>query len=333
MINNSPKDLDLSACIVSDDGGNTVQTLSEMVTEVKKNTSDIATASQNVTAAKQAADNVNIQLNNGIYLTKELYTKPGGIMRLDENRSTVFPSNGSGDVYVSGGQKLNDDGSPEIDPTINRIIHNDYVLGKIIVQDISLSYDGVSANKQFWGTTYNPSNVNYSDLGTSNLPWRDLFVSNSPVVTSDINSKTVVTDNIDKDEEHLKLLNVVYGVSTKLYKLNTVIAEKGMDKARLHSGFIAQELQKALQDRGLDPRKYAFWIESPEYDYKEVDSGQKDPQGNPILFKEYFLKKDENGNQVYTQSLRYEELFSLLAEAFKQKLLQFEERLTKLENK
>ncbi|EHD12894.1 hypothetical protein CIN_21830 [Commensalibacter intestini A911] len=45
------------------------------------------------------------------------------------------------------------------------------------------------------------------------------------------------------------------------------------------------------------------------------------------------LVKDEDGNQVSQQSLRYEELFVLLLEAIKVKISAFEARLEALEAK
>ena len=48
-----------------------------------------------------------------------------------------------------------------------------------------------------------------------------------------------------------------------VFKWNDSIQDKGMDKARLNVGFIAQEVQGAFAVHGLDASKYALWCEDP----------------------------------------------------------------------
>lgn len=332
MTNNAPKDLDLSACTVSTDGGNTSQKLADVAKSIHDTAGQIAGISGVANDAKKAADDVVDKINASDFLTKAQLMKPFGVPQLDKNNSLTCPGNG-GDTWIFTGHVMNENGKAVVNPKNTRVIHQDNVGNNLIVQDMALSYDGKRGCKQFWGGSYNPANLNDSDLGRSDKPWNNLYVSNAPVVTSDINTKTIIASTLSDGGEHQKLLDAIYGVSTKLYQLNMVIQDKGADQARLHSGFIAQELQEALTKNGLDPSKYAFWIQSPAYDSKEVETGEKDASGQAVTRKEYFLKKDKDGNQVYLQSLRYEELFALLAEAFKQKLNHFETELAALKAK
>lgn len=330
--NNAPMDLDLSACKVSGDGGKTSQTLAILAKTTNDTSSDIVSVTKTALNTKKAVDEIVDKINNSGFLTKDQFMKPLGVPQNDKNNGLVSPNNG-GDTWIYGGHYINSDGNAVFNPQSNRVIHQDSIGNNLIVQDISLSYDGKTPSKQFWGKSYNPANVNDSDLGRPEKAWNNLYVSNAPVVTSDINTKTIISSSIEEDTTHQKLLDAVYGVSTKLYQLNVVIEDKGVDQARLHSGFIAQELQEALKKNGLDPANYAFWVQSPDYDFKEVETGEKDSAGHPVTKKEYFLKKDKDGNQVYIQSLRYEEVFALLAEAFKQKMKHFETDLAALKAK
>lgn len=321
----TPINLELSQCSVSSDGDNNSQKLSELAKTTNKTVGDVTNAIQKVDEANKKVDEVLNKVNNTDFLIKT--------QLIDNNNTFIFP-HANGDTWIQAGYIINENGSSTPNPQSSRVIHQDYINDNIIVQEISLSYDGINAYKQFWGKAYNPSDANHSDLGTSTLPWNNLYISNAPIVTSDINTKTIIASSLSEDTKHQKLLDAVYEISAKLYQLNSVIEEKGADKARLHSGFIAQELQKAIENQGLDPFDYGLWVQSPAYDSKDVETGEINPiTGKVETKREYFLKKDENNNQVYIQSLRYEEVFSLLAEAFKQKLNTIEMRLSQLEAK
>ncbi|WP_040364484.1 tail fiber domain-containing protein, partial [Commensalibacter intestini] len=106
--------------------------------------------------------------------------------------------------------------------------------------------------------------------------------------------------------------------------------EKGKD-ARTHSGFIAQQLEAAVKAQGLDPSQFSFWCSSPLT--QQVKKEVKLDNGETSTTFESELVKDEDGNQVSQQSLRYEELFVLLLEAIKVKISAFEARLEALEAK
>ncbi|EHD14140.1 hypothetical protein CIN_09390 [Commensalibacter intestini A911] len=66
---------------------------------------------------------------------------------------------------------------------------------------------------------------------------------------------------------------------------------------------------------------------------QQVKKEVKLENGETSVTFESELVKDKEGNQVYQQSLRYEELFVLLLEAVKVKMASFEERLAVLEDK
>ena len=62
--NNAPKDLDLSACNVSMDGGNTSQQLSELVKTANDTNSKIADILNIASNSKQDVDNLTTKIDN-----------------------------------------------------------------------------------------------------------------------------------------------------------------------------------------------------------------------------------------------------------------------------
>lgn len=50
-------------------------------------------------------------------------------------------------------------------------------------------------------------------------------------------------------------------VRAKVYQMWDMVAEKGEDDARFHAGYVAQDVQQAFIDQGLDPARYGLWCE------------------------------------------------------------------------
>ncbi|OAE72610.1 hypothetical protein A7J71_11360 [Achromobacter insolitus] len=59
-------------------------------------------------------------------------------------------------------------------------------------------------------------------------------------------------------------------VQPVIYQWLDAIAEKGEDGARLHAGYIAQEVESTFTSEGLDPRRYAMFCEDEVFDTVKV---------------------------------------------------------------
>lgn len=318
-IKNAPKDLNLTDCYVSNDGGATQTSLSDIKTSADTATSKVAELEEQISKGGSNIDTSS-------FLTKSNINAANGVVGITPTSTVYFPNNGL-DTIIKAGIDVNENAIANFGSTVKL-----YYSGTAVpYQEIyGKSPDGTAVIKKVWGKAITPTDVNYTTLGSTDKPFKDLFLSNAPTVTSDINTKSVITSDISKSE-YAKLLNAVYSVSTNLYSLKIVEEEKGKSDARIHSGFIAQELEAAVKAQGLDPSDFAFWCNSPVYE--ETKHEIQDEKGDVTYTSTYDLKVDENGQQVYQQSLRYEELFSLLAEAIKVKMVALEERLTALEAK
>lgn len=117
-------------------------------------------------------------------------------------------------------------------------------------------------------------------LGSSGLKFRNVFSTNGVTTTSDRNQK----HNIEiLDDKYIDLLDLITPVS--------YIRNNG---DRTHVGFIAQDVEEALNKVELTPKDFAGFC-------KDVMS---DDDGNPIL--------NDNGEVQYIYSLRYEEFIGLI---------------------
>lgn len=126
----------------------------------------------------------------------------------------------------------------------------------------------------------------YGYLGGSNYKWAAVYASNGTIQTSDRNQKEQILDIDQKYEELFARLRPV------TYYL------KGDNHDRLHIGFIAQDVEEAMNDIGLTAMDLAAFC----VDYKtEFDEETKEEK----------IVLDENGKPIELYSLRYTEFIAL----------------------
>jgi len=117
----------------------------------------------------------------------------------------------------------------------------------------------------------------YSMGGSTFVRWSVVYAATGSIQTSDA---TMKTDIQDLSKAELKAARSIAG-SVKRYKWKDAIEAKGKD-ARYHFGVIAQEVEKIMQNEGLDPFKYGMIC----------------------------VDRDEDGNERH--GVRYEELHSFM---------------------
>ncbi len=95
------------------------------------------------------------------------------------------------------------------------------------------------------------------DLGTSSYRFDDIYATNGSIITSDRNEKQDIEELNDAE------LRVAQKAKTLLrkYRWKSSVEEKG-DDARIHFGIIAQDLEQAFTDEGLDAGRYGMFIKS-----------------------------------------------------------------------
>ena len=134
-------------------------------------------------------------------------------------------------------------------------------------------------------------------IGLSNNKWAAVYATNGTIQTSDRNQKENILDIDERYEELFKRLRPV------TYEL------KGADHDRVHVGFIAQEIEEAMEEVGLTAEDFAGFC---------VDN----------------VTDEETGETVKLYSLRYSEFVALNARMIQKqqnKIDELESRLKTLE--
>ena len=114
-------------------------------------------------------------------------------------------------------------------------------------------------------------------------------------VTSDQRLKQQINQIDDK------LLDAWEDVDLVQFKYNDAVEEKG-DKARLHTGYVVQQIDKACQSHGVDISEYGLYCheEYPE-ETEEVEVEQKD--GTKTKEKKVIREASEHYSLRYTEAL------------------------------
>ena len=120
-----------------------------------------------------------------------------------------------------------------------------------------------------------------------------------------------------------KLLDAWEDVDLVQFKYNDAVEEKG-DKARLHTGYVVQQIDKACQSHGVDISEYGLYCheEYPE-ETEEVEVEQKD--GTKTKEKKVIREASEH------YSLRYTEALIIECAYLRKKLKELTARIEQLE--
>ena len=183
-----------------------------------------------------------------------------------------------------------------------------------------------------------PGFDNRSDLGSSSYKWRDVYCNEGAFNNSDEVLKQNILELTTAEMNAAKRMSALF----KTYRWKSRVSEKG-DKARTHTGVIAQQVKAALEAEGLDPTKYGFygfdeWYEDSEGTKLPIDTptrqgDSQDPTvennieglGGSIVVPDGFEKKS-----LY--SIRIGELLAFIAAYNEQRFTSIESRLSALES-
>ncbi len=171
-----------------------------------------------------------------------------------------------------------------------------------------------AANGNQWFKTPEvvPDTDNTRNLGWSSNRWKQLYAGTATINTSDERVKQSIESVPDT------VLDAWGEVEFYRYKFNDAVAEKGFDKARYHTGLVAQRIRDVFIAHGLDATKYGLLC----YDEWEAEAAEYDENGNMIR------PAQEAGNRY---SLRYEECLCMEAAYQRHRAERIEARLAALE--
>ncbi len=181
-----------------------------------------------------------------------------------------------------------------------------------------------------------PGRDNTATLGRGSYRWNTIYGMSSSINTSDETLKQDIASLTTAEMNAAKRLSALF----KTYRWKESVVEKGTDKARTHSGIIAQSIKTAMEAESLDPNKYSFYCIDEWYEDSEgtklslntatregdsVEEGTNAELGGSIVVPSGF-------NKVTRYSVRYEELFAFIAAYNEQRFASIESRLTALES-
>lgn len=107
--------------------------------------------------------------------------------------------------------------------------------------------------------TFFSSGDNTVSCGTASFRWSTVFAGTGTINTSDGNMKKI--RGLMNEAE----MRAWGRVNQKIFQMIDSVNEKGEAYARLHAGYIAQEVFDAFAAEGLDAAKYALWCEDAHY--------------------------------------------------------------------
>jgi len=197
----------------------------------------------------------------------------------DDGDIAVFRKDGTtvGSIFSSGGQYLG--------------IGND---------DVGLLFLDVADDIRPWNTSTNAARDNAIDLGNSDARFDDIFATNGTIQTSDENEKQDIASMTTAELAVGKRLSTLF----KTFRWKDKVTEKA-DKARTHSGIVAQEVKAAFEAEGLDATKYALFCSD--------------------------TWTNDDGKEQTRMGVRYPELLSFIASYNESRFTAIEARLTALE--
>ena len=180
---------------------------------------------------------------------------------------------------------------------------------------------------------------NAIDLGSSSTRFDDVYATNGTIQTSDRNEKQQITDLTAAEMQAATAISKLF----KTFKWNDSVAEKG-DDARIHTGVIAQDVEQAMTDAGLDAGRYAFFISSTWWESTEVIPAVEevlDEEGNVVTEAQperTVTHTHDTAEEAPTDAvernrkgIRYPQLLSFIGAATEQRLASIEARLDALE--
>ena len=297
------------------------------------------------------------------FFTGQINGAPTEKMRIDHDgnflvgRTTSSSSNAGfkveaeGDTYITaeGAQgralylnRLTSDGNilelAKDDATIITI-KNSGSAGILILNQSASSGVGIFGSTNNGGCILPANNTtaedNQKDLGRGDVRWDDIHATNGTIQPSDENEKQDIASLTSAEITAATAISKLF----KTYKWKDKVAAKG-DNARTHTGVVAQQVQSAMSDAGLDVTKYAFWC-SNTWGEKGVEAAAVEANEEKLIKAQdaytrtdtYHTKDEapEGATERTRLGIRYPELLAFIGAATEQRLTSIESRLTALE--
>ena len=184
---------------------------------------------------------------------------------------------------------------------------------------LNLASDGIMG---FKGVRFIPTYDNNTDLGSSSSRWQTVYVATGTINTSDSRLKNSVKDINDA------LLDAWGNIEPKQYKFNDATEKKG-EKARYHTGYLAQDIQAECEKQGVNASDYGlFCYDEWEEQEEESEEIETEKDGKKVKEKRIIQPRREKGNSY---ALRYEEALVVECKYLRRCIARLTARIEELE--
>ena len=175
----------------------------------------------------------------------------------------------------------------------------------------------------FETTNFAPGGAHVA-LGWPGYEWGQIYSTNSTIATSDARLKNSIKDIDDA------LLDAWGNIEPKQYKFNDATEKKG-EKARFHTGYLAQDIQAECEKRGVNASDYGLFCYD-EWDEREEESEEIETEkdGKIVKEKRVIQPKREKGNSY---ALRYEEALVVECKYLRRCIARLTARIEELEKR
>ena len=171
----------------------------------------------------------------------------------------------------------------------------------------------VNNNGLLAGTSSGGGSDDTTDLGQPDVRWDDVYATNGTIQTSDENEKQDIASMTTAELAVGKRLSALF----KTFRWKDKVTEKA-DKARTHSGIVAQQVKAAFEAESLDATKYALFCSNTWWEHNT---------------DRYYTEDEapEGATQKTRMGIRYPELLSFIASYNESRFTAIEARIAKLE--
>ena len=283
-------------------------------------------------ASNTIANRMTIDSNGHILIGQSATDSPG-----DGNTTAGATIHSTGRIFASAsGAASGSFNRNTNDGSIINFRHDGTICGEI-GQDADAMYIGFHDCGLIFQGFFDNAIIPYSaeitnirddviDLGYGSARFDDIFATNTSITTSDQTEKQQIAALTSAEMTAAKAISALF----KTYKWNKSVTNNG-DAARIHTGVIAQEVQAAMSDAGLDASKYAFWCSNTWWEADETytnDAGEEKTRT-----RQYHVEDEapEGATKRTRLGIRYPELLAFIGAATEQRLADIETRLTALE--
>lgn len=210
-------------------------------------------------------------------------------------------------------------------------------------QSINIVNDAQDSGLTLIGTSFRPTTNGTLALGGPYNKFSEVYAQTGNINTSDERKKQSISDIPDK------VLDAWGEVGFYEFRFNDSVERKG-EKARFHTGLIAQRIKEIFEKHSIDPFKYGLlcydkWEGHPDIynEYDETIPAVYDEEGQivaetHIVHHKELVEKAIEAGELY--SIRYEEALCLEAayqrrenEKLKNELANLQIRLNAIESK